>query len=553
MKQAMTKGIFNARLKNINLPLLAGILLLAACSKDDNGGQTLPEGEYPMTFTARGIMPPVAQTRSTVDNNWEGVTQVSVQVGDVVKAYDVHASADDGYQTATITSENPFYWQSTDPVTVTAWYPYSLAFSPYVSVDQSVEYNYLTSDKLIAENQTLTFGQPGVLNFEHHNAKVTVLLQVGGNVTQEYLTDAKIYLLAATDDRGSTSTITPYQNRTAHLLPQTLVEGQPFILINIGDEMYSYTPETNQVLEGGTHYTYAITISEKQDVVELSCITTITPWEEISITGTANPDGIIELDFDEQEHGDLRSHYFTSPGRYLLRGTAGDKCDICIQGDAHIYLENFHGGWFTIGGEDVHPTIHISGENSMVGFTIYSSKNCSVTIVGEDVNSYKNILHIEEVMQVNDDLTIDNVFLNVVRTEDWGYPAIMLSFDNSPLSGSLTIRRSTIYAKTIKYAGEDFGSPGIGYATNVSPSPAIPDITISDSFIHVYRSEATYPGDYIGLSGSESYQGDKKIQTKGTITNSWIGMYTGDTNDGYRSYDASGDFTEYLYETENNE
>ena len=43
----MTKGIFTALFRNINLPFLASILLLGACSKDEGGRQTLPKGNIP--------------------------------------------------------------------------------------------------------------------------------------------------------------------------------------------------------------------------------------------------------------------------------------------------------------------------------------------------------------------------------------------------------------------------------------------------------------------------------------------------------------------------
>ena len=118
----MTKGIFTALFRNINLPFLASILLLAACSKDDNGAQPLPEGEYPMTFTAAGIALSV-DTKATTDNNWQGVDQVAIQVDGAVKPYDVEASGD--YTTATLSSDDPFYWQSTDPIEVSAWWPYA--------------------------------------------------------------------------------------------------------------------------------------------------------------------------------------------------------------------------------------------------------------------------------------------------------------------------------------------------------------------------------------------------------------------------------------------
>ena len=159
----MTKGIFTALFRNINLPFLACILLLAACSKDDNDGQPLPEGEYPMTFTAAGIALSV-DTKATTDNNWEGVQTVAIQVDGAVKPYGVQASADDNYTTATLSSDDPFYWQSTDPITVSAWWPYTDGSTAMpdvvVQADQSIEANFHKSDYICALDQTVEFDGP---------------------------------------------------------------------------------------------------------------------------------------------------------------------------------------------------------------------------------------------------------------------------------------------------------------------------------------------------------------------------------------------------------
>ena len=179
MKQAMTKGIFTALFRNINLPFLASILLLGACSKDDNGGQPLPEGEYPMTFTAAGIALSV-ETKATTDNNWEGVQQVAIQVDGAVKSYDVEASGD--YTTATLSSSDPFYWQSTDPIEVSAWWPYAETMPDVVvQANQSEVDNFHKSDYICALDQTVEFDGPHALQFSHRTAKVVVNPLVNGD------------------------------------------------------------------------------------------------------------------------------------------------------------------------------------------------------------------------------------------------------------------------------------------------------------------------------------------------------------------------------------
>ena len=103
-------------------PALALLLAAAACTQDDAG--LLPEASEgtPMTFTATGLTPATA-TRATVDGDWEGVTSVAVQIGSEVKAYRVTPS--DDRLTATLSSDDPYYWTGTGLVTVSAWWPYT--------------------------------------------------------------------------------------------------------------------------------------------------------------------------------------------------------------------------------------------------------------------------------------------------------------------------------------------------------------------------------------------------------------------------------------------
>ena len=105
---------------------VATILLFAAtaCTQDDLGGGTLPEGEYPLVIRATGLQAVAApaSTRATVDGDWQGVQTVALKMGDAVKEYTVTATDDDGYKSATLTCENdPHYWTSRDPITVSAY------------------------------------------------------------------------------------------------------------------------------------------------------------------------------------------------------------------------------------------------------------------------------------------------------------------------------------------------------------------------------------------------------------------------------------------------
>ena len=111
---------------------IALLLGLAACTQDELADDNrLPEGEYPVVIRATGLSveatPQAApSTRATVDGDWQGVTSVALKTGDAVKEYTVTASTD--FKSATLSRENdPHYWTSRDPITVSAWWPFDNA------------------------------------------------------------------------------------------------------------------------------------------------------------------------------------------------------------------------------------------------------------------------------------------------------------------------------------------------------------------------------------------------------------------------------------------
>ncbi len=217
-----------------------------------------------MAFTATGISLNVEQTKATTDNNWQGVDQVAIQVDGAVKPYDVEASGD--YTTATLSSDkDPFYWQSTDPIEVSAWWPYAGTMPDVVvQADQSTKDNFNKSDYISATN-TIEFDGPHALTFAHRTAKVVINpLKNGEGVGADELKDA---------------TVTPYYDATTGtwtaLLPtQALTADEPFILISMAGSTYSYNPDEAVTLTGGNQYTYTLTV--KRPKVEGS--TSISTW-----------------------------------------------------------------------------------------------------------------------------------------------------------------------------------------------------------------------------------------------------------------------------------
>ena len=223
-----------------------------------------------MTFTAAGIALSV-ETKATTDNNWQGVQTVAVLVDGEMKPYTVQADAADGYATATLTSDDPFYWQSTVPIQVSAWWPYTDGSTEMpdvvVQADQSEETNFHQSDYICAENQTVEFGGTQTLQFTHRTAKVVVNpLVAGEGMSDTELQGATIALTGVSTGSADNATVTPYADGTdlLALLPgQQIPADEPFIRISLANgTTYSYKPDEAITLQAGYQYTFTITVNK---------------------------------------------------------------------------------------------------------------------------------------------------------------------------------------------------------------------------------------------------------------------------------------------------
>ena len=240
----------------------------AACTDDaaDNDNR-LPDGKYPMTFTAAVDGP--AKTRATTDNTWAGGEEVAVQIGNEVKKY---TAATDG--TLTVAgSFTPWYWQNTtETKTVSAWYPYNDAKPAdadlKVQADQSGG-GYGLSDHLEAAETEVSFAS-SALTFKHRTAKVVVTLKAGDGVSAGDVADATVKFLNLTGVENSGTEIIPKKEiasgittHTALVIPQQM-QSQKFIRVTAGGNDYFYTPtgENDANLTGGQQYTYTITVNK---------------------------------------------------------------------------------------------------------------------------------------------------------------------------------------------------------------------------------------------------------------------------------------------------
>ena len=251
---------------------IALLLGLAACTQDELAGDNrLPEGEYPVVIRATGLSveaTPLAapSTRAAVDGDWQGVTSVALKLGDAVKEYTVTASTD--FKSATLSRENdPHYWTSRDPITVSAWWPFNnadITQMPAVKVaeDQSKLADFQNSDFISAENRKVEFNNP-TLEFTHRTARVTIELKPGTGFTS--VAGATVSLVSLSADNGNPTAIKTYNasgnTYEALTAPQTVAAGKPFVKVELGGGTFYFRPQNNVVLEAGSRYKYTVKVN----------------------------------------------------------------------------------------------------------------------------------------------------------------------------------------------------------------------------------------------------------------------------------------------------
>ena len=257
----------------IFIPAATALLFaLAACTQDELAGDNrLPEGEYPVVIRATGLSveaTPLAapSTRASVDGDWQGVTSVALKMGDAVKEYTVTASTD--FKSATLSRENdPYYWTSRDPITVSAWWPFDnadITQMPAVKVaeDQSKLADFQNSDFISAENRKVEFNNP-TLEFTHRTARVTIELKPGTGFTS--VAGATVSLVSLSADNGNPTAIKTYNasgnTYEALTAPQTVAAGKPFVKVELGGGTFYFRPQNNVVLEAGNRYKYTVKVN----------------------------------------------------------------------------------------------------------------------------------------------------------------------------------------------------------------------------------------------------------------------------------------------------
>ena len=297
------------------------VLALTACSDDTTGDNSrLPDGEYPMTFTA--VVDGLTVTRAgTADGKWTTTDRIAVQVSNEIKIY--APSKIDG-KSATLTSSDPFYWQSSDETkTVSAWYcgdsstaseggnaeKVPTSWSVQRDQDRDEGEGYQQSDFLYAAPKSIQFGSTDKsLAFTHQTARVVINIKKAEAATEtSSITKVTIgydnnLALSGTysvptegkatgtwnTSGGTMGTITPkditagdggdiLKTYAALVIPQNMY-GKKFIAVTLKDNnTYYYTPQGEEAnLKSGTQYTYNITV--KHGYLEVVTVKTDGVW-----------------------------------------------------------------------------------------------------------------------------------------------------------------------------------------------------------------------------------------------------------------------------------
>ena len=248
---------------------IALLLGLAACTQDEAG--FLPEGAEgtPIVFTATGLKPAataIASTRAPVDGNWEGVQSVAVLMNGMVKTYNATPSTANPTST-TLTSTAPHRWTNHNDITVTAWWPYTEGETtlPAVKVkaNQSAQKDFETSDLIVADGQTVTYGSP-TLRFTHRTARVTIVLT---DYTEGL---ASVQLTGLSTEGDNPDIIVPYDKGsntyTAIVAPQSVAAGTAFITCTFTNgKTLVYKMKNATDWQAGGEYTYTVSLAAAKD------------------------------------------------------------------------------------------------------------------------------------------------------------------------------------------------------------------------------------------------------------------------------------------------
>ena len=500
---------------------IALLLGLAACTQDEAG--FLPEGAEgtPIVFTATGLNPAVtatAGTRAPVDGNWEGVQSVAVRMDGTVKAYDVTPTTADN-TSATLTSTDPHYWTNHTDRLVTAWWPYTegetTPLAVVVKADQSAREDFEASDLIVAEEQTVSYGNP-TLRFTHRTAQITVVLT---NYTEGL---ASVRLTGLSTENGNPAEIAPYDKGgdtyTALVAPQSVATGTAFITCAFTNgKVFVYKMKKNAEWKAGEEYTYTVSLAAAEDpgyTIESDGSYTVTTADGLkNVAKLVNEEG--KTDINITLDTDL-----TLTGEWTPIGT-----------ESQPYTGTFNGKDKTITGL----TVNQEGTNyvGLIGYLGSGGKVQNVVLEGVQITSDNSSGYAGGVAGNSFGGTIENCSVSGSVSGSFSVGGVV----GSQWGGSITGCNSSATVKGVIFAGGIAGETNSG--ASLTGCYATDDVTVEND-----GTNNSHAGGVVGYNGGGTLTA---CYATGSVTGSgsgtiYVGGVTGSNNLGILTacYHAKG-------------
>lgn len=340
-------------------------LLLAACTGNEltDGnleGTPLPEGRYPLTFTAtQSTATPQTRVAETADGNgstWTDGDQISVNIGSETQTGTYTLNAD-GSIKETVT---PLYWQNTSEATVNGWYPTG------ETVDLS---NQRAGLKYVLKGTGAgSYQSAPALTFTHQLAKVRVKLEG----TAKDLANTTIGVLGYPSCTHTKGVVTATGQKTYLTMHRVTYNGVVYYEANV-------VPGTLEAANA-----FRITVDSKSADITLnsSVVLAAGKWHEMELTVNKPPPSNVNL-------SDIKP--ISDNGEYIITGN-GDKTITITSGSPKITLQSVTSTAVTaIEIKDgASPTILLKGSNTFnapdgnASVIWLNGANANVTIDGNN-------------------------------------------------------------------------------------------------------------------------------------------------------------------------
>lgn len=528
----------------------AVLLLFTACTQDElaEQGTALPDGEYPLqigsvSITAEASEEPWTRVSESTDGQssvWQPDDAITVSLDGETATYTYDGSA--------WTSEAPLYWKNTRSATVTAWYT-----SPSATTDGMIDLSDQSSGLayvLQATAPDASYNNSVSLEFKDQLAKVRV--KPSGNI--ERIKSIEVY--SYTTCTAANGTVATGNEQGWITMKESDYNSGKCWEANVAPDVEISSLRLNGYKETSLGSAITSTAGALHEIT-------------IGVTSAIPPDA--------KEEDLSHSANIDNAGKYVFRGTGSSP--IMINGfndvgpyeiyleDVNINVDYLNYAIYIINKAKV--TFHVVGTDNHITATpnwtnesragIYVAQGCSLTITADDPNSTLYASGCSGGAGIGGwttfglgtgcgDITIRNVTVHASGSgNDYEGIGAGIGGAGDGEVGTLTIQDATVHT----YGGSNSSSfaPGIGVGFNSRDgiyASALPKVVVSNSIIHTHRGGGN--ADYIGWTGSTSGTGGgtNSIQAgaDGSITNSTVYCYTGDTLDKTVTYDASGIGTE---------